>query len=292
MKVQMGYLAIASLVWAFSFGLIGRYLGGLDSSVVAFVRLLISLAVFAPFLRLQGLAPRHVVRLMAIGAVQYGVMYAAYIQAFRSLAGHEVALFTIMTPLFVTLLDAWRRGRFQRVYFFAAVLAVAGGAVLTGSRWPGGGLLTGILLIQVSNLCFAAGQVEYKLFSEQVLKDQKAGEWRHFGFLYLGAVLAAGLFAAGGGGLLSFRPTLVQGWVLLYLGIVPSALGFFLWNAGARRVNAGALAVFNNAKIPLAVAVSLLLFHEKTDLLRLAGSAAAIVAALALASRYRPRGRT
>jgi len=277
----MGYLAAASIMWAFSFGLIGRHLGGLDSQSVAFVRLLISLVVFAPFMRRQGLAWRDMLRLMVIGAVQFGLMYAVYIQAFQSLRGHEVALFTIMTPLFVTLLDDWRRGRFQRAYFLAAVLAVAGGAVLTGFQRVDGGMVPGILLIQVSNLCFAAGQVEYKRFTEREA-PVAAGGWHHFGFLYLGAVMVTGVFA-GLSGLASFRPAPEQWWVLLYLGVVPSALGFYLWNAGARRVNAGTLAVFNNVKIPLAVAVSLLFFKEAAEWHRLAGGVTGIAAGFAVA---------
>ena len=54
--------------------------------------------------------------------------------------------------------------------------------------------------------------------------------------------------------------------VLAYLGIVASGLCFFLWNRGARLVSAGQLAVMNNLKIPLAVAVSLFVFREPANL--------------------------
>jgi drug/metabolite transporter (DMT)-like permease len=69
---------------------------------------------------------------------------------------------------------------------------------------------------------------------------------------------------------------------LLYLGLIASGLGFFLWNRGATRVDAGTLAVMNNAKIPLAVACSLLFFGESPDanMLRLAISAGFFAAAL------------
>src|SRR3972149_6330006 len=53
---------------------------------------------------------------------------------------------------------------------------------------------------------------------------------------------------------------------LIYLGAVASGLGFFLWNVGARKVNGGTLAVFNDLKIPLAVAVSFIFFGEKASL--------------------------
>jgi len=41
--------------------------------------------------------------LVAIGAIQFGLMYLAYFVSFRFLQSHEVALFTITTPIFVTL---------------------------------------------------------------------------------------------------------------------------------------------------------------------------------------------
>ena len=61
--------------------------------------------------------------------------------------------------------------------------------------------------------------------------------------------------------------------------MVASGLGFFLWNVGATRVGSGTLAVMNNAKIPLAVACSLLIFGEQADPLRLAARLALLGAA-------------
>lgn len=285
----MLYLSIVSLMWAFSFGLIGRYLTGLDPQSVTFLRLLVSLLMFAPWMRGHGLKAQELLRLIVIGAVQYGLMYSFYIQSFHFLKGHEVALFTITTPLFVTLLDGTRRWRFRGAYWVAAALAVAGGAVLTGYRQPGSGVLWGIILIQLSNLCFAVGQVEYKLFCERVLpRADETGE-RHFGFLYLGAVVSAGVLAANG--LPAFRPSPLQWAVLLYLGAVPSAIGLFLWNLGARRVNAGTLAVFNNVKIPLALLVSLVLFKEKAEWWRLGVGGAVIAAGFAAAAGWHRQRR-
>jgi len=44
----------------------------------------------------------------------------------------------------------------------------------------------------------------------------------------------------------------------------------------------GTLAIFNNAKIPLAILASALVFHERVDWPRLAAGGAVIAAALAL----------
>ena len=87
-----------------------------------------------------------------------------------------------------------------------------------------------------------------------------------FALPYLGGLLAAGLAAAW---LTPWRSLAVSGsqWLMLaYLGAIASGLGFFLWNVGARKVNAGALAIFNDLKIPLAVVVSLVFFGESANL--------------------------
>jgi drug/metabolite transporter (DMT)-like permease len=47
----MSFLVVVSLVWAFSFGLIGKFLPGLPSAWVGWVRLALSALVFLPFVR-------------------------------------------------------------------------------------------------------------------------------------------------------------------------------------------------------------------------------------------------
>ena len=75
---------------------------------------------------------------------------------------------------------------------------------------------------------------------------------------------------------------------MLYLGLVPTAVGFHLWNRGASRVSAGTLAAANQLKVPLAVLVALAPpFREPADLPRLA--AASVVIALALVVGREPR---
>jgi len=77
----------------------------------------------------------------------------------------------------------------------------------------------------------------------------------------------------------------------VYLGVLASGAAFFLWNLGAVRVSTGTLAVMNNAKLPLGVAVSLLVFGEKTDLARLLFGGGLILAAALYAQWLEKRGR-
>lgn len=275
-------LLFVSILWAFSFGLIKDGLAGLPAAPVAFVRLAVSLAVFAPFLRLRGLRPADAFRLMLTGAVQYGLMYVAYMYAFNYLQAYEVALFTIFTPIYVAAVHDTFERRFCIRTLAAALLAVGGGAIIKYEQLDSPALWTGFLLMQIANLCFAFGQIFYRRTMTRL--SEPKSDLQVFGLLYLGAALVAALSATGTGGG-GFTITVRQGWILLYLGVVASGLAFFLWNIGARKVLPGTLAVFNNLKIPLGILVSVLCFHETADWLRLPTGGVLMVIALAVNAR-------
>jgi len=261
----MPYLLAVSLLWAFSPGLTKGLTAGLDPSFVAAARLGLALLVFLPFLRFKGLTARLSLQLVGIGAVQFGLMYLAYNESFRHLQAHEVALFTLTTPLFVTLLaDALDR-RFHARALAAALLAVGGTLVIVLSDRQIRPTLAGLALVQLSNLAFASGQVAYKRLraAQPGLRDRDI-----FALPYAGAFGTATVAMC----FKEFDVVLKgpQLLVLAYLGVVASGIGFFVWNIGATRVGSGTLAVMNNAKVPLMVGCSLLFFHESADPARLA----------------------
>ena len=278
----MLYLFFVSLLWAFSFGLIKGGLTGLPSSSVAFVRLFTAFAVFVPFLRFRDLRPGDAAKLLLTGAVQYGLMYVTYIQVFQHLQAYEVALFTVFTPIYVTIINDLFVKRLCPTSMSAVILAVAGGIIIKYQELGSSELLRGFLLMQGANLCFAFGQIFYRRTMANL--PNKPTDLQVFGLLYLGAALTAAL-ATLGSDWSTFEITLKQAGILLYLGIVASGLGFFLWNIGARRVSAGALAVFNNLKIPLGILVSVLVFGESTNWVRLLIGGALMALALFLNSR-------
>lgn len=279
----MFYLLLTSLVWAFSYGLIKGELAGLDPTAVATLRLIGATLVFWPFLCLAKIPRRHAWRLALIGAVQFGVMYVLYLGAFAHLAAHEVVFFTIFTPVYVALLDGAVERRWAARHLGAAVLAFVGAGVILWQQPPGRHLATGFLLMQASNLCFAAGQLAWR---RERARLADVTEKEMFGLLYAGAVAAALVASLFTTNWLAFRPDWRQVRVIAYLGLVASGLGFFWWNLGAIRVNAGTLAVMNNAKIPVGIAVSLFFFGENSDLTRLLLSGACMVAAVGLAENW------
>jgi drug/metabolite transporter (DMT)-like permease len=274
------YLLVVSIIWAFSFGLTKGKLAGLDSAFISAARLSLALVVFLPFLRLRGITLRIAGALIAIGAVQFGLMYLALNESYRHLASHEVVLFTLTTPVFVTLIaDAFERTLRPRA-LTAALLAMVSAAFVVIESATFQSTLTGLVLVQFANLFFALGQVFYRRFRSQhpALKDRDL-----FALLYVGAVAITVpiMIARTGFDFPALNST--QCVTLLYLGILASGVCFFWWNLGATRVNAGTLAVFNNVKVPLGIACSLLFFNEHADLPRLAVGGALLVAAVAVA---------
>ena len=271
-------LLIVSILWALSFGLTAQ-VSGLGAPFVAAARTVLAALVFLPFLNVKGLAPRRVLVFAGIGALQFGLMYLLYIASFHWLRSSEVALFTIFTPLFVTLVNDLLERRFSWLFLLTAGIAVVGTGICVWSGLGRAGLLRGFLLMQAANLCFALGQVLYRRAAPASGKRDRD----LMGLLYLGASVVAVATAA---------PTiqwdrvldmsLHQLMVLVYLGVVASGLGFFLFNAGARRTDIGTLAIFNNMKIPLAILASGLVFREPVDWSRLAVGGAVISLALGL----------
>jgi len=126
----MLYLIFVSLIWGFSFVIIKGSLTSLDTNFVSFARVLLSLLVFIPFMRPAAIGLRDKLQLTLIGSVQFGLMYLAYIAAFRDLPAHVIALLTTTTPVFVSIISGLYARRMQAMVFLAAFLAVAGGAVL------------------------------------------------------------------------------------------------------------------------------------------------------------------
>ena len=272
----MCFLLIATVIWSFSLGLIGNHLAGLPPAWLAATRLLVAAAVFLPFA--QRVPLRTGAALFGIGMVQFGIMSLAYMSSFRYLKSHEVALFTVMTPVYVVLFNDLFTRKFHAVNLLAAILSVCGATAILWKGVSSAAPLIGFLLVELSNLCFALGQLLYR----ELLKSNTspAADRRLFFWLYLGglaALLPLGLHDAF---TLSPRPSLHQWAVILYLGTLVSGVSYFLWNTGARRVAAGTLAVMNNFKLPLSVAVSLLIFGETTRVPNLLAGGLLIVAAL------------
>ncbi|WDE11798.1 EamA family transporter [Thalassomonas haliotis] len=277
-------LFAVSLLWAFSFGLIKGELTGIPPALVAFIRLGFCFILFMP-LALMAKKYRPNLRLVLLGSIQFGVMYLAYIASYQYLPGYLVAVFTIFTPLYVMLFDALLTRRFNAILLLPVLLSIFATAVIVFKMPDSGQVITGFAILQLANLAFAFGQVAYKHYCATLTSPHKV----NMASMYLGAMLLTALAALpqtiGSDIVISER----QWAVLVYLGLIASGLGFFLWNLGARQVSAPLLAIMNNAYVPLAVLLALTLFNESAEITRLLVGGGLILASLYWAQQITQR---
>ena len=259
----MPYLALVSVIWAFSFGLIGSRLQGIDSNFIAAARLGLAGLCLLPFLRLRLIPQGSHGKLLLCGAVQFGLMYVCYIQAFQHLPSHLVALFSISTPLYVVLIHDLRRHTLHLRYVLVALLSVLGAAIIKAQPGSAESIWTGFALMQVAGLSFAFGQVYYRDWKRA---HPGVADRQVFALLFAGGFAVAALASIFFTDFTSIDLSGPQLATLLYLGLIASGLGFFLWNKGAALSRPGTLAAFNNAVVPLAMISSLFIFGERADI--------------------------
>jgi drug/metabolite transporter (DMT)-like permease len=208
-------------------------------------------------------------------------------------------MFTIFTPFYVILLDSFFAKKFRTFAWIAVLCTVLGSAVISyssnfeivGENIRSRDFLLGFWLLQISNLCFAIGQFFYakmflrsddKIFPSETTK--KINHTKIFALLYLGGSIITFIVASFSTSIIDSFCILSKAQIfsLLYLGIIASGLGFFLWNVGATKVGTTLLAIFNNLKIPLAVLAALIFLPEKINFIRFVVGSALIIISLLL----------
>lgn len=281
----MWILWAVTALWAASFSLIGEFLAGqVDGYIAVYIRMLLALLLFLPLWRPKRLAFAQQWRLAAIGAIQIGVMYLFLYHAFLYLTVPEVLLFTIFTPLYVTLIDdvLFERKHLPARWWLAAALAVVGAAVIRFNTLSDD-FVIGFLLIQAANICFAAGQVFYK----RLELGSERNQVHVFALFFLGATIVSSLAMAAFANFDKWPSTTLQWGILIWLGLGASGLGYLAWNLGAKRVNVAQLATMNNMLIPAGLLINFAFWGQAVDWLRLALGGAILLASVWLASRRR-----
>lgn len=263
----MGVLWLVTAGWAFSFSLIGVYLSGqVDNYLAVFIRAALALLLFFPLLKPSTLPYSKMAALTAIGGIQLGATYLFLYHAFSYLSVPEVLLFTIFTPLYITFIDELLLGR-KRLplrWWLASTVAVLGAAIIRYDRISENAV-TGFLLIQAANLCFASSQVAYRRMSLGKNIEQP----RIFAFFFLGASIVSGVGALLFANWSQVPSTTLQWSILLWLGLGASGVGYLAWNMAAKKVNTGQLASMNNMMIPAGILVNFLFWNDDVDWLRL-----------------------
>lgn len=256
----MALLIITTILWAFSFSLIGEYLAGsVDSYFSVLMRVGLAALVFLPFLRTRGQSLKTIVLYMLVGAMQLGIMYLFSFRAYVYLSVSEFLLFTVLTPLYITLIyDLLSRRRLRWGYLLSAALAVIGAAIIRYDK-VSDHFWTGLMFVQLANISFAIGMVGYK----RLMETRPMPQNNAFAWFYMGAAIVAVSAWFLLGNPQKLPTTSVQWGVLVWLGVVASGLGYFMWNYGATQVDAGTLGIMNNVHVPAGLLVNLAIWQQQ-----------------------------
>ncbi|WP_049005110.1 carboxylate/amino acid/amine transporter [Enterobacter cloacae] len=256
----MALLIITTILWAFSFSLIGEYLAGsVDSYFSVLMRVGLAALVFLPFLRTRGQSLKTIVLYMLVGAMQLGIMYLFSFRAYVYLSVSEFLLFTVLTPLYITLIyDLLSKRRLRWGYLLSAALAVIGAAIIRYDK-VSDHFWTGLMFVQLANISFAIGMVGYK----RLMETRPMLQHNAFAWFYMGAAIVAVAAWFMLGNPQKLPTTTVQWSVLVWLGVVASGLGYFMWNYGATQVDAGTLGIMNNVHVPAGLLVNLAIWQQQ-----------------------------
>lgn len=256
----MIYLLIATLCFSFSFGLIKSQIATLPVNIVVFWRLLIASLIFLPVFaqNFKLIKFTQIKNAFLIGILQFGIMYICFLRAFKYLQGNEIVLLTATTPIFVIIVSSIFSKKFNWYFLLCALLAVFGAIIVALGTTTPQMLLKGVIYMELSNITFATGQILWQKFISEPSEN-----------LMFPAYFSAACFVlpfACMSNFETFNPTNLQWLSILYLAIVPTGLGFWLWTKGLQQVSGVLLAVMNNLKIPFGVLFAILIFNENTNI--------------------------
>lgn len=260
---------VTVVAWGSAFVGIRAAGAALSPGSIALGRLLVSCAILIPVavMRREPLPSRRDLLQVAAYGVLWLAIYSTTLNAAERTVDAGTAAMLINTgPILIAILagvflhEGFPRGLFAgcAVAFAGAILIAFGG---TTSRSGSG---VGILLCVIAALAYALAVVVQKPVLARVSSFQVT---------WLGVVAATIACLPFAPGLLNEAPkagATAIAWTI-YLGAVPTALGFATWSFALRRTSAGRTASLNYLIPVVAIALGWLILGETPPLLALAG---------------------
>ena len=277
-----GAAAVTVLLWASAFVAIRHVGTEFSAGALALARLAVGSVVLGALLfvrrpqtavpaRRQWPAKRDWPQLLACGLLWFGVYNVALNAAERRLDAGTAAMVVHIAPLLIAVLAGLTLGEgFPRQLVLGSLVAF-GGVLLIGTSTSTGGAETwGVVLCVIAAVAYAVGVV-----SQKPLLDRLPAAQVTWLACTIGAVSC-----------LPFAPALVHElrtaspatiWWVVYLGAVPTALGFTTWAFALRRTSAGRLGATTYLVPVVAIGLAWLFLGETPALLALVGGAVCLV---------------
>jgi drug/metabolite transporter (DMT)-like permease len=269
--LALGAALVTVTLWASAF--VGIRSAGRDLSpgALALGRLLVASAALGTFVlvRKEGLPQRRDLPGIALCGVLWFALYGVALNdAERSVDAGTAAMLVNVGPILIALLaGVVLREGFPRGLLAGCAIAFAG-AVVIGVATSKQGLVPswGAILCVVAAFAYAGGVVSQKPLLARVSPLQMT--WLASTTGALACLPFAGSLWHGAG---SARASAI-GWTV-YLGIVPTAIGFIAWAYALSRTTAGRMGSTTYLVTPIAIGLGWLVLGEAPPALALLGGA-------------------
>ncbi len=270
-RLADGALAVTVLTWASAFPAIRVGLEGYGPWALGLLRLLVATACLVPVavaVRLRPLPRRHWARAVVAGLLGQTLYQGLLMTGELTVPAGTASLLIATAPIFSVVGGALLLGERVGRRWAGMLVAFAGAGLVAASLGVGGG--TAALVVLAAAVCQGAFHVVVKPLAESVGAVAATAWTTWAGAALLLPALPTLLSQAPGAGA---GPTAAA----VYLGVVPSAIGFLTWTYAVARTSL-ARATVSLYLVPVAaVLLAWLWLGERPGALALVGGALAVL---------------
>jgi drug/metabolite transporter (DMT)-like permease len=275
-----GILALiaASTIWGSTFVITKSLMTSISPFMVVSLRLIISVLALTPFALRKGFRLKMIFRkeYLLYGLTGIALYYGPATIGLSLSSSANAALIQAVIPAVVALLSVIiLKGKLSPLHSFGIGLSIAGILLVSGNPSTSGqSTLVGNLLIIASVVSWSIYNIQSHRLPEQVDPIVSTTASFYTGVLYLLPFTGWEIVRSG------FPQITLPAWgALVYLGVVASALAYFLWNFGLSKMEASLAAPFINL-IPIIGLTLSILTGEPVSLLQITGGLVAIIGVL------------
>lgn len=283
-----GLVTLAAILWG-TIGVVTQAIYNTDSTTPLFInlgRMIIATPILlAGAWRVLGRqmfnVPRRDLLLMCFSGMMLTTSQALYFEAIRYSGVTIPTLLTMcVSPLLVTLgAVALKFEQFSKQTMVALACALVGSVLLVGVQPDAGGenLTMGVILSLITAVFYAGTILSGRFLAANYHPLQVTA----LNFLAGGALLVILNLASG-----VVTPQTADGWLLiLYLGIFPTALAYWVFQKGLRTVPATTASIISMLDPLVAAVLAWMLFGEMLSTMGMTGAALLIVSIFLLSAQ-------
>jgi drug/metabolite transporter (DMT)-like permease len=275
-----GILALiaASTIWGSTFVITKSLMASISPFLVVSLRLIISVLALTPFALKRGFRLKMIFRkeYLLYGLTGIALYYGPATIGLSLSSTANAALIQAVIPAVVALLSVIiLKEKLTRLHSFGIGLSIVGILLVSGNPSSSGqSTLAGNLLIIASVISWSIYNIQSHRLPEEVDPIVSTTASFYTGVIYLLPFTGWEIAHSG------LPQISLSAWVALaYLGVIASALAYFLWNFGLSKMDASLAAPFINLIPIIGLALSILT-GEPVSIFQITGGLVAIVGVL------------